>query len=196
MFRNGNKGAVVGCDTVLGMIQVMEAGRSESIKDTIWFLGKGIACLGEKENIRSPRMGNRRFNCTRGWTYWDTQYCDSVRSVLLSAGLTDRRSRLIFRDLKFSMTTRLLFALFCVAVNALKAKHVAHANEFENGSMLDATEDTRRTSLFQPLNLPTTYRYHCSLTGCVLYLISPTATSYPYLVCINLAATELRILYR
>lgn len=132
MFRNGNKGAVVGCDTVLGMIQVMEAGRSESIKDTIWFLGKGIACLGEKENIRSPRMGNRRFNCTRGWTYWDTQYCDSVRSVLLSAGLTDRRSRLIFRDLKFSMTTRLLFALFCVAVNALKAKHVAHANEFEN----------------------------------------------------------------
>jgi hypothetical protein len=107
----------------------MEAGRSESIKDTIWFLGKGIACLGEKENIRSPRMGNRRFNCTRGWTYWDTQYCDSVWSVLLSAGLTDRRWRLIFRDLKFSMTTRLLFALFCVVVNALKAKHVAHANE-------------------------------------------------------------------
>jgi hypothetical protein len=52
MFRNGNKGAVVGCNTVLGMIQVMEAGRSESIKDTIWFLGKGIACCfgGEREH--------------------------------------------------------------------------------------------------------------------------------------------------
>jgi hypothetical protein len=28
---------VVGCNAVLGMVWVLEAGRSESIKDAIWF---------------------------------------------------------------------------------------------------------------------------------------------------------------
>jgi hypothetical protein len=40
---------VVGCDAVLGMgmVQVMEAGRSESIKDAVWFFIVG----GERAHL-------------------------------------------------------------------------------------------------------------------------------------------------
>jgi hypothetical protein len=49
------------------MVWVLEAGRSESVKDAIWLFMKGIAWLGrEKENLGSPWVGDHRFNSGRG----------------------------------------------------------------------------------------------------------------------------------